>query len=339
MKKMLISSVVVLISFISLCCSPLLTNISKSEDSKSENSRSEIVQLNVGITDGYSPSNGIAHIVIPYLNKTLDDVRINFYEERTSIDILKSVGQEKLDLAFVDKAELYWAYRGVRKFSEPIENLRVIAMMSRYSSHWFTLKKNNIEKILDLKGKRIAMGFSENGSLLLDEIILERIGLKDNASIVQMNPNDAITDLIDGNIDAAVYSGHVPLNFFTDAIEKDALQLLDIEDELQQVNFFRNFPFYELRTIPGGTYKGIERDIHTAGGTIFLVAGVNVPNSVVSKCLEAIFSEEGQIYIRSELNTTEIFLLEESLEEAVAPVHPGAAKFYEELGICVPCVI
>jgi len=339
MKKMLIIFVVVFISFISLCCSPLLTNISKSEDSKSENSRSEIVQLNVGITDAYSPSNEIAHIVIPYLNKTLDDVRINFYEERTSIDILKSVGQETLDLAFVDKAELYWAYRGVRNFSKPIENLRVIAMMSRYSSHWFTLKKNNIEKISDLKGKRIAMGFSENGSLLLDKIILERMGLKDDATIVHMNPNNVITNLIDGNIDAAVYSGHVPLKFFADAIEKGAFQLLDIEDELKQVNFFRNYPFYELRTIPDGTYKGIKRDIHTAGGTIFLVAGVNVPNFVVYACLKAIFSEEGQMCIRSELNSTEIFLLEKSLEGAFAPVHPGAAKFFEELGICVPCII
>lgn len=339
MKKMLISSVVVFIFFISLCLSPLLTNTSKAEDSKSKNSKSEIVRLNVGITNKYSPSNEIAHIVIPYLNKTLGDVRINFHEEKTSIDILKSVRKETLDLAFIDKAEVYWAYRGVRNISEPIENLRVIAMMSRYNSHWFTLKKNNIEKISDLKGKRIAMGFSENGSLLLDEIILERIGLKDDATIVHMNPNDAITDLIDGNIDAAVYSGHVPLNFFTDAIEKDAFQLLDIEDELQQVNFFRNFPFYELRTIPGGTYKGIKRDIHTAGGTIFLVAGVNVPNSIVYTILEAIFSEEGQIYIRSELNTTEIFLLEKSLEGAFAPVHPGAAKFFEELGVPVPCII
>jgi len=113
------------------------------------------------------------------------------------------------------------------------------------------------------------------------------------------------------------------------------LKLLPIDDP-GLIGMLEGLGFYES-TIPAGTYPFVTEDISTVGDTEFLVVRPDMPEDIVYYTVKALFKHkdilvathaefEGQMTAEALANSLAIS------QKTGIPFHPGALKFYREMG-------
>ena len=102
------------------------------------------------------------------------------------------------------------------------------------------------------------------------------------------------------------------------------------EDKIPQI--LEQLPGFTEMTIPAGTYEGVDEDVRTVGtvGSIFCTA--DLPEDVVYDFLKTIYENWDAL---KAINPTAFGDLDVNdwLNGATAPIHPGAEKFYKEMGV------
>jgi TRAP transporter TAXI family solute receptor len=91
-------------------------------------------------------------------------------------------GESALGFSMVDAA---WdAYRGQGKFKQKVE-LRTLAVFYPQKNHVVTLEGNGIEKMADLRGKRVSVGSPGSGSEIIALRLLEAYGINPDKDIIK----------------------------------------------------------------------------------------------------------------------------------------------------------
>ena len=88
------------------------------------------------------------------------------------------------------------------------------------------------------------------------------------------------------------------------------------------------YPFLRSEIIPAGSYRGMDRPVHTLSVDVVLLARVGLDNALVRRLTEGLFR------MLPQLSAELPFLKEMDSERAPAtpvPLHPGAALYYREL--------
>jgi TRAP transporter TAXI family solute receptor len=91
-------------------------------------------------------------------------------------------------------------------------------------------------------------------------------------------------------------------------------------------------PFYAWATIPGGMYRGTDTDTTTFGVRATFVTSADVPENVVYEVVKAVFENFDDF---KNLHPAFASLTKEEMVSAglSAPLHPGAEKYYKEVGL------
>jgi len=93
----------------------------------------------------------------------------------------------------------------------------------------------------------------------------------------------------------------------------------------------KKYNFYSKDKVPGGIYKGVDKDVPTVAVLAILVAKAELEEDVVYRIVKAMFENiktiEGAHAKGKEVK------LEKALEGMPIRLHPGAEKFYKEKGI------
>ena len=83
--------------------------------------------------------------------------------------------------------------------------------------------------------------------------------------------------------------------------------------------------------IAAGAYKGVEADVETLAVRAIWATHANVPEDLVYAVTKALYENTetlGQVHPMGKQIS-----LDRALESVSIPVHPGAAKYYDEKGI------
>jgi TRAP transporter TAXI family solute receptor len=94
--------------------------------------------------------------------------------------------------------------------------------------------------------------------------------------------------------------------------------------------------YYSISTIPIGLYPGLanEGDVETVGLKTLFLTSAEVPDDVVYTLTGAVFED---IESLGEYDEVLKGLTSESMiQGSSAPLHPGAARYYEEVGLRPP---
>ena len=91
-------------------------------------------------------------------------------------------------------------------------------------------------------------------------------------------------------------------------------------------------PYYSKATIPGGMYRGTDKDVETFGVKATFVSSAAVPDEVVYAVTRAVFEnfEDFKKLHPAFANLQKEDMVTEALS---APLHPGAEKYYKEAGL------
>jgi hypothetical protein len=199
---------------------------------------------------------------------------------------------------------------------------------------------SSIREIVDQK-RQLSWGIGAGGSTLLVDKVLEYYGTSweeaeswgmKRETVYMIGPEGAEA-LQSGRIDIGLSWAAIPVPAYL-GVTFD-LKLLPIDDP-GLVQMFKELGYYEA-TIPAGTYPFVTEDIPTVAETSYLVAKLGLPEDVVYYSLKAIFNHKDILFaaapeFEKELSPEGIAASVAISQRTGVPFHPGALKFYREIG-------
>lgn len=289
-----------------------------------------IIDMTTGGTGGtYYPVGGaIAQI----LSDNIDDMTVNSLIGNASVANCELIGEGGTDLALVQNNVAYWAYEGVGAFEDnKIDNLRGIGSLYPEAIQIVALKESGITSVEDLKGKRVSVGVLGSGVHFDVENILKvhKMTEKDFEALY-LSFSEAAAKLKGNQIDAAFVTAGYPTSSVLDVNLEREIVIVPIEpDKIEAM--METLPFYSSAVIPADTYSGVSDDVLTVTTLAMLVVGHEIDDDVVYEITKTLWEHRDELEGAHE-NGRDI-TVDSALQGMGIPLHPGAAKYYKEIGV------
>ena len=269
------------------------------------------------------------------INNKLSDQKINITAQSTgaSVENLNLIQAGEMDLGIAMNNVAAAAQEGTGAFSVPLTNVKAIGVV--YNEVYQIVANaasTDAETVEELKGLKIAVGPAGSGTVVLTEQIFEAAGVDINKDIERQSDSfgDAATKMQDGHIDAACNTLAVPASAIVEMTTSMDLKYINISDEILE-----QLPSYFTRkVIPAGTYPKQEKDCETVTCKAALYCSADLDEETVYQITKAFYTSGEEIAAAHE--TGKEINVETCLEGITTPIHPGAAKYYKELGMEVP---
>jgi uncharacterized protein len=210
-------------------------------------------------------------------------------------------------------------------------SMRVMFPMYDTAFQFVAAKRLRLSWLDDLAGLRIGAGPRAGTGGSYVPLIFKALDLKAN---IRYGAWDSLaSQLTTDDLDAAAFVGGIP---FPALAELSTTQPLDfIEPSAEHIAVIRKeLPEISPSKVEAGTYSSLNRDYQTIGLFNFVVAHMDVPDDLVYRIVKAVFD-----------NRNELMKAQPSAKETIPanigrnttlPLHPGAARYYREIGVAVP---
>ncbi len=137
--------------------------------------------------------------------------------------------------------------------------------------------------------------------------------------------------LCDNKIDAMVYTVGHPSGAIKEATTSCDSNIVTVAGPKVDKLIADN-SFYRVATVPGGMYRGSDNDVMTFGVGATFVSSTAVPEEVVYNVVKAVF-ENFDDFRRLHPAFANLKKEEMVKDGLSAPLHPGALKYYKEVGL------
>jgi TRAP transporter TAXI family solute receptor len=278
----------------------------------------------------YPLGGGMANVLskyIPYLEATAEVTT-------ASVDNCLLVGKEKAELALI-MADTGWdAYQGKAQFKEKIP-LRTLAVLYPNNMHIVTMEGKGIEKVTDLKGKRVSTGAPGSGTEVMALRVIEAYGLDPNKDMTRdkLGVSESAGALKDRKIDAFFWVGGLPTAAVTDfgATPGIKIKILGHTDAVPKMRE-KYGPLYVRGVIPAKTYPGQTVDVPIAVVWNLLVCHENMKGDVAYDIVKTFFDHKPEL-IASHREASNLSLEPQVAGGSPIPFHPGAIRYFTEKGL------
>ncbi|MBE02244.1 TAXI family TRAP transporter solute-binding subunit [uncultured Marinobacter sp.] len=287
-----------------------------------------------GVTGVYYPAGGaICRLV--NMDRKEHGIRCSVESTGGSVYNLNAIRQGELDLAVAQSDWQYHAYNGTSQFEEkgPDKKLRAVFSLHPEPFTVVASKASGVKKFEDLEGKRVSVGNPGSGQRATAEVLMDAMGwTMDKFSLAaELKAAEQSQALCDGNIDAFFYTVGHPSGAIKEATTSCDSVLVTVDNAATKKLIEEN-PYYRKAVIPGGMYRGTDEDVTTFGVAATFVSSTDVPEDVVYEVVKAVF-ENFDSFKRLHPAFANL-KKEEMVKDALsAPLHPGAAKYYKEVGL------
>ncbi len=282
------------------------------------------------VTIGTGGSSGPYNIIGSSLaNIYSDEYGVNSKSQATgaSVENINLMKEDKLQMAFVMSDVLTEAVEGTGNFSEKVENVAQVATLYPNFVQIVTTEGSGIETIEDLVGKRVAVGDQNSGVEVNARNLLAGHDISyDDITVDYLGYAEAADGLRSGSIDAAFLTSGLPNASVLELAKTIDLKLVSV-DPAKIEEIAKDQPYFVALDIPEGTYDN-EEAVPTAAIMNALVVNSDLSEDDVYALTKTFFDSLDTLG-NAHQAATEISL-ENAQEGMVAPVHPGAQKFYDE---------
>ena len=230
---------------------------------------------------------------------------------------------------------------GMLEAEGPQPNLRSISMLWVNVEHFVVTKDmaktGTVDDLAEFGGAAFSIGARNSGTEGSGRAILGGLGIdpEEVFEIAYMGYTPTAEALQNGTIKGANLPGGVPVSAVAQAFAAmgDDLVILDFtEEQIERANSqFEVWPAYE---IPADTYPGQSEAVSTVAQPNFLAVNEDVPEEDVYLITKTIY--ENLPFLHNIHAATRDMALEKAIAGLPLPLHPGAARFYEEQGMTIP---
>ena len=234
-----------------------------------------------------------------------------------------------------------WNGTGPIESEGPQKNLRSVSMLWQNVEHYAVLKKfaktGTISDMVALKGEAMSMGKKNSGTLGSNTVILGNLGvdIEKDYNLIYVGYGPTADALQNGQISGFGIPAGVPASAVTKAMANlgDDMAILDLTDEqMQQAD--GGLGLWTRYVIPAETYPGQKKDINTIAQPNFLGVRADVDEDAVYQITKPVY--ENLPFLNAIHGATKAMAIEKAIAGLPMPLHPGAAKYYQEVGIEIP---
>jgi len=280
---------------------------------------------------GYNMSSAIALVM-----SEAGHVQSRVQPYSGSSAVLPLVNSGELDLAVCNVLEIDEATRGEGPYKgRKQSNLRVLGVIFPLYSSVFVRKDSPIKTLAELKGKRLPYGFSAQVTLerIVDAIIATGgLSRRDVVPVLVPNVVRGADDFIEGKLDGgffAIGAGKVA------EVDKSVggIRYLPVPDDAQSLAAMRKLMPYAYVTVvkPSPAFVGLDGPTKLMAYDYLIAVGAHVKDETVYAIAKTVHDNKAKLAgsLRA-FNTFDPQLMHKTMP---APFHPGAIKYYKEIGL------
>jgi TRAP transporter TAXI family solute receptor len=251
-----------------------------------------------------------------------------------SVANIEAIASGQVDSAFAQSDIAYWAYTGTGIYidSGKIQNIRAIANLYPESIHLVARKGSGIRSILDLKGKRVSLDEQGSGTLVDARLILSAFGLGEkDFKPFYMKPIPSIERIEAGELDAFFIVAGYPANAVAELARTSGAELIPIEGpEIDAL--VKKYGFLTHSVIPADTYQDIG-EVNTVSLGAQWIVDESADADLIYEITRALWSEATRKLLESGHPKAREIQLNDALDGIAIPLHPGAERYYKEVGL------
>ena len=235
------------------------------------------------------------------------------------------------------------AYKGMGPYEgKPVKDFRSITMLWENVEHFAlsakALKTGTISDLGQIRGEKFSIGKRGSGTEGSGRTILAAMGIDPEKDMVLeylgYTPSaQAMMDkrILGCNIPAGVPAAAITQLFAQMGDKK--MKVLDFTDD-QLTTIDAKYPIWNRYVIPAGTYPGQKKDINTIAQPNFLAIHPDVSEETVYLITKTIY--ENLPFLGNIHKATKVMTIKKAMAGLPVPLHPGAAKYYKEVGLEIP---
>lgn len=252
-----------------------------------------------------------------------------------SVENMGLIHREDSDLAIALADTVYQAYQGTGAFEgRQVEDVRAIASIYPNAVQIVTLQGSGINSLADLKGKRVSVGAPGSGTEVNARAILESNGVSyDDFTVQRLNFNETADALRDNDIDVGFWSVGPPTSSILSLANSRDIQLLSLTEE-EVKNAMGAEAVFAPYQLAANMYDGMDAPVDTVGIPNVLAVNAAMPEELAYQITKVLFEKIDELRaIHPAANDTTV---EFSMGSTPIPMHPGALRYYEEVGAEIP---
>ncbi len=289
------------------------------------------VRIATASTGGsWYPAGGAIAAII---NKYIADTEASAHPSAASRENIRLLLEKKTEIAMVMPDIAYFA-----RTATDIYKGKPPAMIKGLFSFWgidlliITRADTNIHSIRDLRGHKVGFGPPGSGSEVMSRKILAEYGItyKDLKPQFLSAPEQARA-LKDKTIHAAMYTIGTPAPTFVDLCTLTKCRLIPIEEEMIQ-KITKKYPYYSKSIIPAGSYPNVNYDCATLKWVGLVVVHEDFDEDLAYKIVKAVVKDHLDEFKQAHANARKL-TTERMFQGMSIPWHPGAARFWREIGL------
>jgi len=248
----------------------------------------------------------------------------------------KAVNGGRADLGWTYTHTAFNAYSGRGKFKKESTNLR--HLMSLYPGVFQIAvpKSSKINSVADLKDKRIVPGKVGFSGTVIAEQVLKAHDItfnsikKNGGSISYVGYSDSAALMKDGHSDCYMAVTSCPQSTIIDLNFRPGVRFLPV-DKQHMDKILQMEPGLMATVVPQGAYKGLEADVPAVGTVTAIVIHKDVSDDLAYNIVKTLYANWPEL-AKVKKKAIENSKPENALMGARIPVHPGAMRYYKEMG-------
>ena len=252
-----------------------------------------------------------------------------------SVANLQLIGTGKPYIALTMADALKDAYKGEDKFKGKPVAVRTLMVLYPNRMQAVTIEGSGINKITDLKGKRVSTGSAGSATEVMAFRLLEAAGIDKDKDLTRerLGAAESANALKDRKIDAFFFVAGIPTSAITDVANTPGItiKMIDHADLVPAMNK-KHGDLYVADTIPKSTYRGMTKDNQQASVMNLLVAPQNMDDKTAYNIVKAVFDHKDEL-VRVHKEAENFRLENQKGAASPIPWHPGAVKYFAEKGI------
>ena len=254
---------------------------------------------------------------------------------------VQALGAGTADFAILQGLFGSYAATGTGPVTEPQPNIRSVSMLWQNVEQFVVptdkATTGTVEDLTALKGMSAGMGNKNSGTIGSNRVLLSGLGIDIDSDyeLVFAGYGPTADAMANGQAVAGGFPAGPPTGAITKLMAANAgkFTVLDVtEDQLAAMDGGRNL--WVPYTIAAGTYPGQDKDINTIAQPNFLAVNDSVDENHVYLLTKTMY--ENLPFLQAIHPATKAMAIEKAMAGLPVPLHPGAQRYYEEVGLTIP---
>ena len=337
MKKSIIALVLALVCMISLCACSSKTDAP--ETPATPEPTGDPVFENVKISAGSGTAGGGQYVYVGgitnIINTNLPGVEIILEATKGSGENLALLQSGDMDIASIESSIAYNAYIGENLGEGQEAFPEVRCLFASLPTHFIiTTLDPAVDNVEDFAGHIVAFGPYTGSTDISSRAVFgeEGLNIMNTFEVLNAGWGDCFTSMGDGQVYAVTGGSIHPASAITELEASKDINFVRFTDE-QIAQLTEAFPYYKVVTLPAGMYKGLTEEYKTIGAWQAMYASTAMSDDLAYMITKTVFEH---LDVLQNTHSGGFTTLLENIGEQPVPLHMGAYRYYQEMGIEVP---